>query len=41
MKYFIPDWDDRIDPNFDFDADFEQTRKSDSYKGRVYAHENL
>lgn len=39
MKYFIPDWDDRIDPNFDFNADFEQTRKSDSYKGRVYAHE--
>lgn len=39
MKYFIPDWDDRVDPNFDFDADFEQTRKSDSYTGRVYAHE--
>ena len=39
MKYFIPDWDDRVDPNFDFNADFEQTRKSDSYKGRVYAHE--
>ena len=39
MKYFIPDWDDRIDPNFDFNADFEKTRKSDSYTGRVYAHE--
>lgn len=39
MKYFIPDWDDRVDPNFDFDADFEQTRKSDSYTGRVYAHQ--
>ena len=39
MKYFIPDWDDRVDPNFDFNADFEQTRKSDSYTGRVYAHE--
>ena len=39
MKYFIPDWDDRVDPNFDFNTDFEQTRKSDSYTGRVYAHE--
>lgn len=39
MKYFIPDWDDRVDPNFDFDADFERTRQPDSYTGRVYAHE--
>ena len=39
MKYFIPDWDDRVDPNFDFNTDFEQTRKSDGYTGRVYAHE--
>ena len=39
MEYFIPDWDDRVDPNFDFEADFKQTRKSDSYKGRVYAHQ--
>ena len=39
MKYFIPDWEDRIDPNFDFENDFKQTQKSDSYTGRVYAHE--
>lgn len=39
MKYFIPDWEDRIDPHFDFENDFEQTQKSDSYTGRVYAHE--
>jgi queuine/archaeosine tRNA-ribosyltransferase len=39
MKYFIPDWDDRVDPNFDFNTDFEKTRKSDGYTGRVYAHE--
>ena len=39
MKYFIPDWEDRIDPNFDYENDFTQTQKSDSYKGRVYAHE--
>ena len=39
MKYFIPDWEDRIDPNFDFESDFKKTQKSDSYDGRVYAHE--
>ena len=39
MEYFIPDWEDRIDPNFDFENDFKRTQKSDSYKGRVYAHE--
>ena len=39
MKYFIPDWEDRIDPNFDFENDFKRTKNSDSYKGRVYVHE--
>ena len=39
MEYFIPDWEDRIDLNFDFENDFKRIQKSDSYKGRVYAHE--
>lgn len=39
MEYFIPDWEDRIDPKFNFESDFERVRNSDSYKGRVYAHE--
>ncbi|MDE0184990.1 MAG: tRNA-guanine transglycosylase DpdA [Candidatus Poribacteria bacterium] len=39
MQYFIPDWEDRIDPNFNFDSDFKWIRNSDSYTGRVYAHE--
>ena len=39
MEYFIPDWEDRIDLDFDFENDFKRIQKSDSYKGRVYAHE--
>ena len=39
MKYFLPDWEDRIDPNFDFENDFEFKRSNDPYTGRVYAHE--
>ena len=39
MRYFIPDWEDRIDPNFDFENDFEPNRQKDSYTGRIYAHE--
>jgi queuine/archaeosine tRNA-ribosyltransferase len=39
MKYFLPDWEDRVDPNFDYEDDFGFRRASDPYTGRVYAHE--
>lgn len=38
MKYFIPDWDDRVDPNYDFLTD-TLTANRDSYSDDVYAHE--
>ena len=37
MKYFMPDWEDRVDPNFDFQAD-TFTPDRDVSKD-VYAHE--
>ena len=38
MRYFIPEWDDRVDPNYDFLADTSEPGR-DSYKDDVYAHE--
>jgi hypothetical protein len=39
MKFFMPDWDDRVDPTFDFGADaYALGRDVD---GDVYAHEIL
>lgn len=38
MQYFIPEWDDRVDPNYDFLTD-TITPNRDPYKDEVYAHE--
>ena len=42
LKFFLPDWEDRIDPNFDFVNDkFSPKHKKNSYKNDIYAHEIL
>lgn len=38
LRYFIPDWDDRVDPGFDFEAD-EHTADRNPYQHDHYAHE--
>ena len=39
-KFFVPDWDDRVDPGYDFVTDrFSLVR--DPYRDDVYAHELL
>lgn len=38
MTYFIPEWDDRVDPYYDFIHDLSVEGR-DSYKDDVYAHE--
>lgn len=38
MRYFIPEWDDRVDPNYDFITDTSAEGR-DTYKDDVYAHE--
>lgn len=38
MKYFIPEWDDRVDPDYDFIRDLS-TEGRDPYTHDVYAHE--
>lgn len=38
MHYFIPDWDDRVDPNYQFLTDTHHPRR-DPYKDDVYAHQ--
>ena len=38
MKFFLPDWDDRVDPGYDFQTDrFSLVR--DPYADDLYAHE--
>jgi len=37
MQYYIPEWDDRVDPNFDFLTDTQE--KKDPYLRDKYAHE--
>lgn len=37
MQYYIPEWDDRVDPNFDFLTDTQE--KKDPYLRDRYAHE--
>jgi hypothetical protein len=40
MKFFLPDWDDRVDPGYDFQTDrFSLVR--DPYNDDMYAHELL
>ena len=38
MRYFIPEWDDRVDPDYDFVNDIV-TEGRDPYSHDVYAHE--
>ena len=38
MLYFIPEWDDRVDPNYDFSCD-GITPDRDPYSHDVYSHE--
>ncbi|GLI06714.1 hypothetical protein YDYSG_27440 [Paenibacillus tyrfis] len=38
MVYFIPEWDDRVDPNYDFISD-TSVEKRDPYLHDSYAHE--
>lgn len=38
MKYFIPEWDDRVDPDYDFLTD-QAVEGRDPYSHDVYAHE--
>ena len=38
MKFFLPDWDDRVDPGYDFLTD-RMTLLRDPYKDDRYAHE--
>lgn len=38
MKFFVPDWDDRVDPSFDFLTD-RATLGRDPYRDDKYAHE--
>ncbi len=40
VKYFLPDWEDRVDPNFDFNRDeFSDNHKKNPYKNDCYAHQ--
>lgn len=38
VKYFIPEWDDRVDPDYNFLTD-ESAKDRDPYTHDVYAHE--
>jgi hypothetical protein len=40
VKFFLPDWDDRVDPGFDFLSD-RFTLVRDPYRDDIYAHELL
>lgn len=37
LKYFIPDWDDRVDPDYDFVR--EERRNAGGWAGEVFAHQ--
>lgn len=43
MLYFIPEWDDRVDPRYDFVHDYHHSElfgvRHDSYRDDCYAHE--
>lgn len=38
MRYFLPDWDDRVDPAFDFEFELSRVGR-DPWRDDVYAHE--
>jgi hypothetical protein len=40
VKFFLPDWDDRVDPGFDFQTE-RFTLSRDPYRDDLYAHELL
>lgn len=40
IKFFLPDWEDRLDPKFDFTNDtYSESHKKDPYTNDVYAHQ--
>jgi len=40
LKYFLPDWEDRLDPDFDFIKDiFSDEHKKNPYEHDYYAHQ--
>ncbi len=40
LKYFLPDWEDRLDPYYDFINDkYSEEHKRNPYKNDVYAHQ--
>lgn len=40
LKYFLPDWDDRLDPDFDFENDnYSSDHIKDPYNHDCYAHQ--
>lgn len=39
MKYFIPDWEDRLDPNYNFETDTFSRNRESSYETDIYAHQ--
>lgn len=39
MQYFIPEWDDRVDPNYNFLTDSYSSNRFDPYTDDVYSHE--
>ena len=40
LKYFLPDWEDRLDPHFDFINDeYSKKHKENPYEHDVYAHQ--
>lgn len=40
MKYFLPDWEDRLDPGFNFEKDeYSKKHNEDPYFNDVYAHQ--
>lgn len=40
LKFFLPDWEDRLDPNYDFVTDnYSKGHKDDPYNYDYYAHQ--
>lgn len=40
MKFFLPDWEDRVDPNYDFVNDtYSEDHEANCYENDLYAHE--
>jgi len=47
LKYYLPEWDDLVDPNYDFDRDVyskvhsENSWQNDQYIWQVFGSENV